>query len=89
MSTSSGISKYADQWDLLGTRRAARAEKSAKASQAEQKEAIGKQKQLEATKLAEEEDLLGRKKQTAKAGGRSLLTATSPTGTNTNLGGTA
>lgn len=63
-----------------------KAERQAKRAAGQQQQAIQKQKQLEQVKLAEEEDVIGRKKMLAKAGGRSLLVA-KPTAQNTNLGG--
>lgn len=82
-------SRYFDTFDILGTRKGMKAEEEAKKSQREATEAIGKQKQLENVKLAEEEDLLGRKKAQRKSGGRSLLMASSsPAGNVSNLGGT-
>ncbi len=89
MGSTAKASRAFDTFDILGTRKTEKAEKEAKKVQAEQKEAVAKQKMIESAKLAEEEDLLGRKKLQSKASGRSLLTATSPTGVNTNLGGTA
>ena len=89
MGSTSKTSRAFDTFDILGTRKTKKAEEEAKKTQAEQKEAIAQQKILESAKLAEEEDLLGRKKLQSKNTGRSLLTATSPTGVNTNLGGTA
>jgi hypothetical protein len=66
-----------DTFDLFGTRKAERgAKKKAKKAQAE----IAGQKRKEELRLAEEEDVIGRKKLLAKKGGRSLLVATSPTG---------
>lgn len=54
-----------------------------------QEKAIKKQQQLEEVKLAEEESEVARRRALARpgAGGRSLLIATSPTGTTQTLGG--
>jgi hypothetical protein len=85
----SNMGRAFDTFDLLGTRKAERkAKKKERATQAD----IAKQKQVEQLKLAEEEDVIGRKKLLAKKGGRSLLVATSPTGminkgTTSTLGG--
>ena len=71
---------------LTGRKRAKKAQKAQEAQ-------IAKQRQAEELKLAEEESEVARRKATARGGrgGRSLLVATSPTGTAraTNLGGTA
>lgn len=67
-------------------------EKQAKRAAAESRESIAKQKQVEDLRLAEETGEIARRKAATKAGqsGRSLLVATSPTGTrSTTLGGGA
>lgn len=67
------------------------ARREARRARAEQEKQIAKQRQIEQGKIAEEEDVIARRKALAKpgAGGRSLLIATSPTGTSTTLGGTS
>lgn len=59
------------------------AEESAKKAQEE----IARQKQREKARLAEEEDVIERKRAKGRGAGRSLLVATSPTGRATTLGG--
>lgn len=61
--------------------------RAAKRASDTQRKEMEKQKQLEQMKIAEEEDVIGRKKALAKSGGRSLLIATSPLGVSTQLGG--
>lgn len=63
--------------------------KEAQKAAAEQREAIAAQKQKEKLRLAEEESEIARRKAVTKSGvaGRSLLTATSPTGVSDSLGG--
>lgn len=64
-----------------------KAEKAASKSEGLRRKEIAEQKRKEQLRLAEEEDVLGRRRFRAKAGGRSLLVATSPTGRATTLGG--
>jgi len=75
-----------DPFGLFKTGRSA-----AKRAQKEQTQLISKQRQADELKLAEEEDVIGRKKLLASSGraGRRSLIRTSETGTkSTNLGGT-
>ena len=72
--------------DIFKTGRSA-----ARRAQAEQTQLISKQRQTDELKLAEEEDVIGRKKALASSGraGRRSLIKTSETGVrSTNLGGT-
>lgn len=71
--------------DVLGQGR-----KQSKKAQRQQENLIKQQKQLETARLAESQDEVARRRQTAKGrtGGRSLLVQTSPTGAqSTTLGG--
>lgn len=65
--------------DILSTGKSAQ-----KRAQKQQEQALGKQKQIEETRLAEEKSEIERRKALGArgAGGRSLLIATSQTGTN-------
>lgn len=69
-----------------------KAGRAAQRSSRAQNREIERQKKIEELKIAEEGDVIGRKKILAKKGGRSMLVATSPTGgtsagVNTTLGG--
>lgn len=64
---------------------------ASKRARRQQSEDLTRQRKREELKIAEEESEIAKRKALAKpgAGGRSLLVATSPTGTKgTNLGGT-